>query len=232
MNGTESTSSLTSSPPPNSDLPLSSLINLWTYDAIAEEYAKNVEESIPNQEINEFISHLPFKAKVLDIGCGSGRDAAIFCRNGLKVIGIDFSSNMMKIAKKTAPEAQFHLMTIENMEFSSQSFDGIWANCSLLHIPKIKMSCVLNKIYSFLKINGIFSLTVKKGNGEGFKKDIRYENTPIKFWAYYQETEIQDLLRKAKFKIVSVNSNDGDHSGNYVSDRLIHIFAVKLKSAL
>lgn len=207
----------------------SSYQTLWSYNAIAEVYAEKVKNYVPEKEIQEFISHLPYKAKVLDIGCGSGRDARIFCSKGFEVTGIDFSSNMIKIAKETAPLAKFHLMSIEAMYFPSHFFDGIWANCSLLHISKAKMPLALNKIYNFLSEYGIFSLTLKEGEGEGLKQDFRYENAPSKFYAYYTEDEIRSLLQDAKFSVLKVNKS---FPGSYVPEPLINIFAVKFKSSL
>lgn len=174
-----------------------------SYQATAETFTKNVADLAPQESIEKFIKLLPTNPKIIDIGCASGRDAKIFSSLGANVVGIDFSSNLIDIAKKNAPEASFQVMDIETMNFPNGSFDGAWAGMSLLHIPKKSILKVLSNIHQLLKPKGIFYLTVKKGKGEILEKDFRYvEGNFEKFWAFYEEDEFKNLLIKAKFKLV------------------------------
>lgn len=172
-----------------------------SYEVTANKFAHNVADLAPMESIRGFINFLPAKAKIIDIGCGSGRDAKIFTENGLCVLGIDFSSNLIDIAKINAPLAEFQVADIETIAFAPSSFDGAWAGCSLCHIPKITLPSVLQNIHSLLKANGYFYITVKKGEGEGVEEDPRYENVE-KFWAYFEEDELANLVRSAGFKII------------------------------
>lgn len=172
-----------------------------SYQATAKEFADKVTELAPLHSIERFIQLISPKAKILDIGCGSGRDAKIFTDRGMDVLGIDFSSNLIEIAKKTAPLAKFQVMDIEEMKFPVGFFDGAWAASSLLHIPKSNILAVFNQIHSLLKEKGYFYLTIKKGTGEILENDTRYGEFE-KFWSFYEEKELQELLQNAKFKIV------------------------------
>ncbi|MBA3536983.1 MAG: methyltransferase domain-containing protein [Tatlockia sp.] len=78
-------------------------ITKQSYQATASQFAHNVAELAPIGSIEKFIKLLPSKAKIIDIGCGSGRDAKIFSNMGANVLGIDFCSNHIEIAKKNAP---------------------------------------------------------------------------------------------------------------------------------
>lgn len=171
-----------------------------SYEATAEEFSSNVADLAPMESIQKFINFLPARAKIIDIGCGSGRDANIFAENGLNVLGVDFSPNLINIAKNNAPSAQFQMMDIEAMTFSPSSFDGAWSGCALSHISKKRLPSVLLNIHSFLKSNGYFYLTVRKGKGEGLEKDLRYGDIE-KFWSYFEEDELADYVRAAGFKI-------------------------------
>jgi SAM-dependent methyltransferase len=181
------------------------------YQTTAEEFAGNVASLAPLASIEKFAKLLPEQAHIVDIGSGSGRDAKIFTSMGIDVLGIDFCPNLIDIAKKHAPLAKFQLMDIEMMNFPECSFDGAWAACSLLHVPKSAFPIVLKKIHAFLKKDGYFYLALKKGKGETLENDLRYEGNIKKFWAFYEEDELKKHLEIAHFKILEcdlVETND------------------------
>ena len=195
-----------------------------SYGATADQYTKNVADLAPLQSIDRFAKFLPFQARILDIGCGSGRDAKEFSDRGAVVLGIDLCPNLVEIAKRTAPKAEFQIMDIENIELPPASFDGIWAACSLHHIPKHLFPSVLSKIHELLKEGGYFYLTLKKGSGEVQESDLRYGDFE-KFWAYYDEAELENLVRAAQFEILEIKTVEPQSS--YNTHTCIRIFCQK-----
>jgi SAM-dependent methyltransferase len=187
-------------------------ITQQSYEATAQEFTHHVAELAPIDSIEKFIRLLPFNAKIIDIGCGSGRDAKIFTDKGIAVLGIDFCVNLIKIAKEHAPLAKFELMDIENIILPDASFDGIWAVCSLGHIAKNNLPSVLKKLYQLLANKGYFYLALKKGKGEQLEHDIRYKGNIRKFWAYYEEEELKNILRYASFKILDFSTVPKNHA--------------------
>lgn len=176
-----------------------------SYQMTAAEYANNVLELAPLASIKNFIAMLPPNPHIIDIGCGSGRDAKIFTNMGAKVVGIDFCPNLIEIAKAHAPLADFHLMNIENMAVTPSFFDGAWAACSLAHISKANFPTVLKHIHTMLKREGYFYLALKQGEGEGLEIDKRYERHIQKFWSYYEFEELKDFLEEAQFKVLELD---------------------------
>jgi ubiquinone/menaquinone biosynthesis C-methylase UbiE len=157
-----------------------------SYKATAQEFAQNVAAQAPTGSIEKFSKLLPPKAKIIDLGCGSGRDARIFTSMGAEVLGIDYCSNLIEIAKSHAPLANFKLMDIEMMSFQASSFDGVWSGCSLAHISKKILPDVLKKINFILKESGYFYLTLKNGSGETLERDSRYDGDFKKFWSAFR----------------------------------------------
>lgn len=179
-----------------------------TYNSVVEDYADRDEMVIPetpdvNSALKEFVKLLSPHAKVLDVGCGAGRDSRVLAKNGLEVAGIDFSEKMIEAAKKKNSKVEYRLMDMEEISFPKNSFDGIWANASLHHIPKSRLPSVLQKICTILKNNGVFFLKVKLGDGEGIKEDQRFGYTIKRYFAFYKPEEMQDLLEKSGFQILS-----------------------------
>lgn len=197
-----------------------------SYEATAEEFTRNIENLAPMQSIERFLKLLPAKPKIIDIGCGPGRDAKIFTEKGASVLGVDFCQNLIDIAKVRAPLAQFQLMDIETGNFPNAAFDGVWSACTLSHIPKKNLSAVLKKIHSCLKPKGYLYLALKKGVGEIFEKDARYQGDHKKFWAFYEEQEISKFLEDAKFKILECCTVE--KNSPYQTGQAIRLFCQKI----
>jgi ubiquinone/menaquinone biosynthesis C-methylase UbiE len=196
-----------------------------SYQATAQEFANNVAGLAPSGSIEKFIQMLPPKAKIIDIGCGSGRDAKLFTDMDAEVLGIDFCSNLIDIAKSHAPLAQFQLIDIETISLPASSFDGAWAACSLIHISKTKLPDVLKKIHSLLKDDGYFYLTFKKGSGEVLEVDTRYSGNFKKFWSFFEEDELKTYLQAAQFKILEFTTIEKNNT--YQTHSAFRIFCQK-----
>ena len=78
-------------------------------------------------ELNKFFQLVP-KGKILEIGSGSGLDAKNFIKKygARNYIGIDASTELLAIAKKTNPDGNFRLMNFYSLAFPDLYFEGIW----------------------------------------------------------------------------------------------------------
>ena len=103
--------------------------------------------------------------KVLDFGCGSGRDAKYFLESGLQVTAVDGSEEMCRYA------SEFTGIQVQNMLFqdldAQNQYDGIWACSSILHLPKNELHVVLSKMVDALRDDGIIYTSFKYGDFEG-----------------------------------------------------------------
>lgn len=171
------------------------------YDKIANQYAKKLDDYAPRPEQQKFVSLLPPKAHVLDVGCGPGRDSDYFISLGLKVTGIDLSENLLSIARKRVPKGIFIKQDLRNLDFPSQSFDGIWACASLHHLRKDEVPMVLKKIFQILKSNGIIFILVKEGKGEA---DIveSLSSGLSRHFVYFSLEELNTFLEEVGFSII------------------------------
>jgi ubiquinone/menaquinone biosynthesis C-methylase UbiE len=107
------------------------------YDNIAEEYTKDRDNFDNDQEIQEFIDHLPKEAIVLDIGCGGGVPVLqTLIDNSYEAAGIDFSNSMLEVAKKNVPQATLIHGDVTKTAFDENSFDGIISTYAIIHIHK------------------------------------------------------------------------------------------------
>ena len=147
-------------------------------------------------EFQRFIDLLSGK-DILDLGCGSGDHSEYFVKQGLNVRCIDISKEMIRLCKKKGLNAS--VMDIEDLRFTPESFDGIWAVTSLLHIPKAKISLVMDKLYKILKNNGILYVCVKEGEGEGLIEDKELNSQ--RFFSFWKKEELLKTFDK-KFHLI------------------------------
>ncbi len=179
-----------------------------TYDEIASQYDERYQDITNLTPLAErFIKDLNGK-RILDLGCAGGRYSAFFQSKGYEVIGIDISPEMIKIAQTNAPQCEFKEMDMRNLAFGTESFDGLWASASLLHLPKVDMSKTLEEIFRVLKPEGRLYFSVMEGNFEGYRA---YEKLGWneRYFAHYTKEELRVLLEKVGFKDIDIVLEEG-----------------------
>ena len=84
---------------------------------------------------DRFLHHVRPGGRILDAGCGVGRDTIAFVDRGYEVIAFDASNEMVRRARNyIGSRATVHFMRFEDLVWRAE-FDGIWACASLLHVP-------------------------------------------------------------------------------------------------
>lgn len=106
-----------------------------------------------------FLSQIPPGGRILDLGCGSGRDAKHFMEMGYEVYAIDASERMVEHAKRYLGD-RVSLATFESYE-TDMLFDGIWAQASLIHVAEDDLVSVIRKYRDMLKSGGVFHMSFK-----------------------------------------------------------------------
>ncbi len=119
-----------------------------------------------------FIDCLPPGARILDAGCGSGRDVKAFSEMGFAVEAFDASAELVALARQLSgkPVAQMRFQDVDAVE----RYDGIWCCASLLHVSKAELPGVMTKLTMALKPGGVGYLSFKYGRGEREKDGRRF----------------------------------------------------------
>ncbi len=171
------------------------------YNKTAPEYIAKVQKYAPEPEREKFMTLVKRGGKILDAGCGSGRDVNFFASQGYRVTGIDLSTELLAYAEEHAEEnADFFSMDLRNITFSDGSFDGIWACASLLHLTHGEIGPVLERFHGLIVSGGAMMLLMKKGTGERLATSTTI-TTDTRFFAYYSEEELLTLVKGAGFTV-------------------------------
>jgi len=113
-----------------------------------------------------FLAYVPDGGRVLEAGCGSGRDALAFARDGYEVTAFDGSATMVELAKAHTGLDVIHLSFAE-MAWDAV-FDGVWACASLLHLPTAELPDAVSRVRHALKPGGVAFISLKLGQDERF----------------------------------------------------------------
>lgn len=146
------------------------------YNTIAEEFSRTRQYILPEIRFL-FEDYIKPGQKILDLGCGNGRNLALVRENDGQYWGVDNSVELIKIARREHPNVNFQLAEALNLPFSDNFFDFIYSIAVLHHIPSREFrQRFLQEAQRVLKPNGFLILTVWKPQGK---------KATYLFWKYW-----------------------------------------------
>jgi SAM-dependent methyltransferase len=166
------------------------------YERNSESFWQGTRDHDVSQNIDAFLSALP-KGKsldILDLGCGPGRDMCTFKSLGHRPVGLDGSKTFCRMAYQNSGCPALHQQFL-SLELELGSFDGIFANASLFHVPSQELTKVLQKLHRALRPDGVLFSSNPRGNGEGWQGQ-RYGH-------YMEFEEYKAYLEGSDFKILN-----------------------------
>lgn len=177
-----------------------------TYNQIAKDYFKLRESLILLDEINYLVAHTPENGKILDAGCGNGRDADIFSKANKQVVAVDFSEGQLSIARQrlnSNRSVNIIFDDIRNLNFPDNLFDGIWCCAVLPHFNDVTIQKILIDFHRFIKPNGIAIISFKKGESEKMVNEIEF-NGITRYTNFHNESQITNFIKDAGFTLCSI----------------------------
>ena len=133
-----------------------------------------------------FLNELPKHARILDLGCGSGRDSLAFKNKGYLVDAIDYSEVLVQRAIQFTG-IQVKLKSFYEIE-EHEIYDGIWACASLLHCERDRLAEVIERLIKASKPNGVLYMSFKYGSTDREKDGRKFTDL--------NENQARDLLEQ------------------------------------
>lgn len=170
------------------------------YDLYHEVYDAEIVDfwqKFPSTIVDAFVSNLKGRS-VLNLGSGTGRDSLLLRDRGLEVTCLDGSPNMVKHTRELGFLST--LGDIRKLTFPDDSFDGVWAYSSLIHVPYEDMKDILSQINRILRKDSLLLLGLIKGNGS--------ENISIggseytRYFEYYDPGKLKSALGDLRYEEV------------------------------
>lgn len=168
-------------------------MSIQYYQDNAAEFAENTLQVDMQTLYRPFLALLPAGGRILDAGCGAGRDAKAFARLGHKVDAFDASSELAVIA---SGHCGFDVQCTTFTGFNNlHLYGGIWACASLLHVPASEMSATFCHLARMLAADGVFYVSFKYGAGDMERGG--------RFFTNCDERRLQEFLHDSNLQVHS-----------------------------
>lgn len=175
---------------------------LTYYDQHADAFIDRTAHKDMAHVYAPFLALVEDGGRILDAGCGSGRDAAAFAARGYRVTAFDGSPEM---ARRASERAGFPVrsMTFDAVDWQ-EAFDGVWASASLLHLPPEALRAAVGRLARALRIGGAFFMSMKEGDFQGKREDRWFTDTTPEGLRELLTTsglEVVDVWRTAELRL-------------------------------
>ncbi len=181
------------------------------YDEIAPYFAAKFCGTDLSVQLERFCAQFQPGARVIDVGCGPGRDLLTLANRGFWAVGVDRSAGMLHQAMDRGVKLLVQA-DARALPFANGTLDGVWACASLLHLPKIELPAALAEIHRTLG-HGHVGLILKQGEGESWREDGKGQN---RFFAYYHPAEVELALERAGFHVIYCNPEPDSRRPNLI----------------
>jgi len=176
------------------------------YNTNAPELAVRYEQ-VSSIAVARFESTFTKGSKLLDIGCGSGRDLALLARMGFDVYGVDPSAEFMQLAQHTHPELEGRLSVSGLPELGipfGGSFDGVVCYGVLMHLNQEVLVRSVKSLRACLKIGGrvIIAIPTKKPG-----IDTHHRDEEGRLFQMHRGEDLQSLFESNGFELIEQWSN-------------------------
>ncbi len=161
------------------------------------------------EAFDKFGALLPRPAKIIEVGCGGGRDALTLVKEfSFDYVGTDISARMLEQARINLPGSKFVQSGVYDLasHFPAGEFDGFWSAACLLHIPRQRMPAALAAIRYVLKENGVGFISLKRGDGEEVDQETG------RFFSYYQPDDLKTIITTNGLEVLEMYEMMSNHT--------------------
>ena len=149
--------------------------------------------------------------KVIEVGCGNGRDAKSILQYTHDYAGFDASFGMVSIARKSIPGVSFEVSDFLTYKYP-QRIDIIFAFASLLHSSKVKIHKFFRKVSPHMSSGGIIYISLKYGD---YHKEIKKDKFGSRLFYFYTPEDIKTLAG-VKYEFLYTDSSIIGHTQWFV----------------
>jgi SAM-dependent methyltransferase len=163
------------------------------HNEYAEDFFAGTRDHDVRQNMNALLQHIEGSApfKILDFGCGPGRDLKAFSSLGHTAVGLEGAVRFAEMARAHSGCAMWQQDFLA-LDLPAENFDGVFANAALFHVPSPELPRVLRELYATLKPRGVlFSSNPRGNNEEGFNGE--------RYGAYHDITTWRTFVMAAGF---------------------------------
>jgi ubiquinone/menaquinone biosynthesis C-methylase UbiE len=183
-----------------------------SYDRVPDEYVRRISDGLKDkpldrQLLDRFAKSVRNLGSVCDMGCGPGHVARYLHEHGVKVCGVDISTEMVKRARRLTPGVEFRQGDMMALDIPDETCAGVVAFYSIIHIPRTDVVRALRELRRVLQPGGLLLLSFHIGNDTIHLDDWWGHQVCIDFF-FFQSAEMASYLTSAGFEIEETIERD------------------------
>lgn len=177
------------------------------FDQLAEMYQGEHSQNPFQSALSERLAALlPAGSSVLDLGCGTGVPTAkVLTGAGHRVLGVDISEGMLKLARDQVPAAEFRHADVRQLPGDLGPFDAVTSFFALLMLSRADIDEVLRRTYGWLRPGGWFAVSMVTFDGDSVP--LEFLGVPVQI-SGYPEPQWRDRLTAAGFTVTEIETVD------------------------
>jgi SAM-dependent methyltransferase len=183
-----------------------------SYDRLADEYVRRIYDELKDkpldcQLLDQFSTRVQGNGRVCDLGCGPGHLARYLRDRGVEIFGVDLSAELVERARRLNPGIEFRQGDMYALEAPDQSWAGIVAFYSIIHIPRIDHAKIFVEMRRVLRPAGLLLLAFHLGDEVMHFDELWGSKVALDFYLFRCEA-VADSLRVAGFEVEQVTERD------------------------
>jgi SAM-dependent methyltransferase len=201
-----------------------------SYDRVAAEYARRIfgeleHKPLDRQLLDRFAASVQGLGPACDLGCGPGHVARYLHEQGVQVMGLDLSAEMVELARRLNPGIEFRQGNMVSLDIDDGTSGGIVAFYSIIHVPRAEIAVALAEMSRVLRPGGLLLLAFHVGDETVHLDEWWGQRVSVDF-LFFHPGEISDTLRAAGFDIEEIVEREPYPNVEHQSRRA-YIFARK-----
>jgi SAM-dependent methyltransferase len=179
-----------------------------SYDRVADEYVRRISDELKKkpldrQLLDRFAENVRNLGAACDIGCGPGHVARYLHERGVKICGVDISTEMVERACRLTPGVEFRQGDMMALDVPDEAWAGIVAFYSVIHIPRMDVVHALRELRRVLRPGGLLLLSFHIGDNT-IHLDEWWEHQVCIDFFFFQSAEMESYLTSAGFEIEEI----------------------------
>lgn len=187
------------------------------YDRLGSSYRIYFEKTDSKRYLSwlaDFIQRLPVGGTVLELGCADGIPTAKYLSQYTDYLGIDVSPVQIELARLNVPQARFEVADMSALSFPAESFTGVVALYSIIHLPLAEQHALFKAVYQWLRPGGYFLCIAGASEWTGTEVDWIEPGTQM-YWSHTDAATYQTWFTETGFIVVEnffVPEGNGGHT--------------------
>lgn len=189
------------------------------YDQIAKTYFKNRVRLKSDKYVQKLIKVLPKQSTILDLGCGAGAPVDNWLiKAGHQVVGIDISSEQIKLARRNCPRGEYRVGDIAELRVGQYQVQAVISFYTWFHLPRDRHGQILTIVSSYLGRGGLLLLSMGDREFEG-----AHQMDGIVMWSsQYGPGKNRELVERAGFRVLldEIDPSGGERHQVILAEKL------------